>query len=146
MKRGKIKRDPAKIQKWQNDCRARQIAKQQSRPREGQQKPLKRNRHMKPVSAKGRTRREAYKAVRIPFMEAHPICQCCEYRPATQCHHKKRRLGKLLTDVKYFAALCHECHHHIHYVDPDWAYANGWLIGQDAVDDREDLEEETAAE
>lgn len=135
MKKSRLKSNPEKNREWHNRSQETQRQKQRE-PRT----QLKRNSHLKPVSAKGRTRREAYRAVRDPFMLLHPICQCCKYRPSTELHHKKGRNRELLVDVQYFAALCHECHYHIHFIAPLWAYENGWLIGKDAQTFETDLE------
>ena len=54
-----------------------------------------------------------YKRRRNIFMADNPICMAniegCT-REATECHHALGRVGDLLTDVRYFKAVCHSCH------------------------------------
>lgn len=39
---------------------------------------------------------------------------------STQIHHKKGRIGSLLTDTRYFLAVCDEAHKQIE-ANPKWA-------------------------
>lgn len=71
---------------------------------------------IKKVSKKMVTELQKYKFKRTEFLETYPICQAklqgCT-KGSTQIHHKKGRIGDLLTDTTHFLAVCHSCHHWI---------------------------------
>lgn len=50
------------------------------------------------------------------YLEEHPYCEvswmCCGLL-ATEIHHKKGREVDLLTNVRYFLAVCRMCHQYI---------------------------------
>ena len=48
-------------------------------------------------------------------------------RPAEQVHHRKGRIGKLLTDVRFFLAVTDEGHKEIE-AKPEWAYEMGYSL------------------
>lgn len=54
--------------------------------------------------------KKIYKVLRDDFLKDHFICEVCFKNPATDVHHKKGRLGELLTLVRYFLAVCRNCH------------------------------------
>lgn len=47
--------------------------------------------------------------------------------PATQVHHKKGRIGKLLYDVRFFLGVSDEGHKYIE-ANPEFAYKNGYSL------------------
>lgn len=57
-----------------------------------------------------------YAKLKKEFMKEHPICAAdfnyCSIL-ATDIHHSKGRVGKLLLDVKYFVPVCRSCHRKI---------------------------------
>lgn len=55
-----------------------------------------------------------------------PLCERCCERLATDIHHKKGRLGALLTDLNHFAALCTQCHYWVEH-NRTAAIQEGWL-------------------
>src|SRR5690606_24927367 len=65
------------------------------------------------VSDKQMGRLAKYRKVRDEFMKQHPTCQAklpgCTIK-ATDTHHAKGKIGDLLTDKRYFKALCRNCH------------------------------------
>lgn len=67
-----------------------------------------------------------YSQKRKEFLEENPICQVhnCGQK-SDQVHHKKGRTGKLLTNKKYFLAVCGLCHDYIEN-NPLWAKAQGY--------------------
>ena len=71
-----------------------------------------------------------YRIVRDEFMSSHPICEArlseCT-KNATDLHHKKGRVGKLLTDKKFFMAVCRSCHNKIED-GGEWVYEMGFKI------------------
>lgn len=70
-----------------------------------------------------------YTLKRKKYMDEHKICERCFNEPSEVCHHKKGRIGDLLTDERYFMALSDKCHQHIHDY-PTEAYANGWMLNR----------------
>ena len=66
---------------------------------------------IKSVSDKMLVSLREYRKVRDVYMDEHTICEHPECSsPSTELHHKKGRIGKLLTDSRYFCALCHDHH------------------------------------
>lgn len=68
---------------------------------------------IKPISDKQAERLKEYKVARGLYLADHPTCEAkfegC-LRDANQVHHKRGRLGSLLTDANHFLAVCHSCH------------------------------------
>lgn len=73
----------------------------------------KSQKRIKPFSDKHLEKLAEYKRRRNVFMADNPICMAkfegCTIE-ATECHHSLGRIGDLLTDVRYFKAVCHSCH------------------------------------
>ena len=69
--------------------------------------------------------KKIYKILRDDFLKDHFVCEVCFKNPATDVHHKKGRLGELLTLVRYFLAVCRSCHTKIE-TNPKWAKENGY--------------------
>ena len=71
---------------------------------------------IKPRSTKRAKQEREYMKIRAKFLEENPYCQaewmCCGLL-ATEIHHKKGKINDLLTDVRYFLAVCRICHQHI---------------------------------
>lgn len=65
------------------------------------------------VSKKQSANLRLYAKVREETLFENPNCQAitehCSYN-ATEIHHKKGRIGELLTDKRYFLAVCRNCH------------------------------------
>lgn len=85
------------------------------------------------VSQKQLERLKAYKKVRDAFMKEHEYCQAqlegiCLGK-ATDTHHSKGKVGDLLTDVRYFFALCRACHSKIE-VSPTLAKELGFSLNR----------------
>jgi hypothetical protein len=71
-----------------------------------------------------RGRQEAeYRRMHPVFMDAHPLCAVCG-KASEQIHHQAGRVGNLLTDDRYWVAVCALCHEQI-TTQPTWAYARG---------------------
>jgi len=71
-----------------------------------------------------------YRIVRDQYMRGHTLCDarlygCSNY--ATDLHHKCGRTGKLLTDVRYFMAVCRSCHNAIER-EPEMAKEKGFSL------------------
>lgn len=71
------------------------------------QSPVKR---IKSVSTKKLAELKDYRVVRDRYLKG----KICEYPNCTnkdvELHHAKGRVGSLLTDVRFFKALCRKCH------------------------------------
>lgn len=90
------------------------------------------------VSKKRQSKEREYQKLRRAFLEKNPVCQVKECRRfANDVHHKKARIGDLLTDVSHFMAVCRLCHQKIE-LNPKWAIENGYSVSRLAEnDDRE---------
>lgn len=55
------------------------------------------------------------------------FCAVFPWLRSTEIHHKKGRIGKLLTDERHFLAVSHEGHRKIEN-NPEWAYEMGYSI------------------
>ncbi|RLI48613.1 hypothetical protein DRO61_06235 [Candidatus Bathyarchaeota archaeon] len=62
------------------------------------------------VSKKMQKQLRRYDVVREEYLNDHPICERCNEKHSDQIHHKKGRVGDLLTDKRYFLASCDTCH------------------------------------
>src|SRR5688500_5357244 len=78
------------------------------------------------VTAERKEINKEYEKVKREFLRKHKACQVCCESPATDLHHKRGRNGKLLTDIRYFLAVCRPCHDHIHS-DIPFSRANGFI-------------------
>ena len=83
------------------------------------------------VSAKQLENLKKYRKVRDEFM-ANKTCEAklkgCTIK-ATELHHAKGKIGELLTDKRYFKALCRNCHSFIE-VHPEFAKENGFSLNR----------------
>lgn len=70
-----------------------------------------------PVSPKQLERQKEYRRVRDFYMANHATCEGkiagCTIIP-TDLHHAFGKNGSLLTDTRYFKALCRHCHDYVH--------------------------------
>ena len=98
------------------------------------QKPKSRSYRIKSVSDKKLTELKEYRKKRDVFMKG----KLCEFpdckEKATDLHHAKGRVGALLTDVRYFKALCRKCHRWAEE-NPDQAKALGISLSRLSNDD-----------
>ena len=85
---------------------------------------------IKKVSDKRKTENKDYTKVRKVFLESLIFCQVKGCKGlATEVHHKKGRIGKLLTDISYFLGVCRECHNKIE-LEPKWGKENGYSLNR----------------
>lgn len=81
-----------------------------------------------PQHSEKRAKQElVYKIKKKKYMAEHKICERCNNEPSEDLHHKKGRIGDLLTDERYFMAVSRECHDWIH-LHPIESRENNWLI------------------
>lgn len=76
--------------------------------------------------SKKRAKEEAqYEIIKPIFLEGK-FCPITG-EPATQVHHKKGRIGKLLCDIRFFLAVSDTGHKKIE-ANPEWAYSMGYSL------------------
>ena len=100
------------------------------------QQPLKRApikkkaKAIKRFSSRRMIQNEEYKVARMEYLEDHKVCEVkgCMH-PANQIHHRKGRIEKLLTDKRYFLAVCEYCHGEIE-LKPLWAKKMGYSLNR----------------
>lgn len=80
---------------------------------------------VKKVSDKRKEQNKEYSELREQFL----LGRWCAYHGnpciPTTVHHSKGRIGDLLTDTRYFVALCMEAHQYIES-HPNWAKEHGF--------------------
>ena len=83
------------------------------------------------VSSKQLERLAKYRKIRNEFM-ANKNCEAklqgCTIK-ATDLHHAKGKIGDLLTDSRYFRALCRNCHNYIE-THPNFAKENNYSLNR----------------
>jgi hypothetical protein len=80
-------------------------------------KPTIKAKPISPRSQKRSKEERLYSAKRVLFLLEFPMCQAniqgvCKGQ-ATECHHKKGRIGNDLLDETNWLALCHNCHEYV---------------------------------
>ena len=78
------------------------------------------------VSKKRAAELKEYKLKRNVFLTLNKRCQCCNFENATDVHHSRGKIGRLLNETKYWFALCRNCHRQV-TDNPIWARAKGLL-------------------
>lgn len=82
------------------------------------------------IRSKKRAKQEReYEKVREQYLYHHNICEVCGWGENIQVHHKKGRVGELLTDTRFFLAVCHTCHTKIELF-LKWAKENGYSLSR----------------
>lgn len=96
------------------DCWLKIKAQDQSSEPKSYKVPKKkesRSYRIKSVSDKKLTELKEYRVVRDRYLAEHKVCEHPDCKnPSEDLHHAKGRVGSLLTDVRYFKALCRRCH------------------------------------
>ena len=83
------------------------------------------------VSAKQLERLAKYRKIRNEFMtnkNCEAKLQGCTIK-ATDLHHAKGKIGDLLTDKRFFKALCRNCHNYIE-THPNFAKENNYSLNR----------------
>lgn len=81
------------------------------------------------TAVKRAVEKKDYLELRISYLRTHKMCECGCGRWATEIHHKKGKIGKLLTDTRFFLAVCRRCHRRIGD-EPQWAIEMGYSISR----------------
>jgi hypothetical protein len=69
---------------------------------------------MRAATKKRAAQNRLYSKLRREFLASNPRCQFPDCGNASaELHHKKGRVGRLLTDPDHFAALCSGCHRYV---------------------------------
>ena len=83
------------------------------------------------VSKKLKILQNEYSKIRAEYLRENPCCEVglpgcsgCDKR-LLQLHHKAGRVGKMLTNSKFFLTACFTCHRFIED-NPEIACENGW--------------------
>ena len=86
-------------------------------------KPRKR---INPISERQKERLKEYAKVRRKFLKDRKCAVRRCTKPADDVHHKRGKIGSLLTNTTYFVGLCRWHHHYVHS-NPKLAQENGLL-------------------
>jgi hypothetical protein len=75
--------------------------------------PIKRATLKKVAKGRARQQREYFSRHR-EFLKRHPVCGICLVRglnpaPATEVHHMRGRIGRLLADERFWCPSCRSC-------------------------------------
>lgn len=89
--------------------------------------PKKKRKRIPQISERRKHELKKYTSVRKEYLEAHPLCEVCKLNKATEIHHKKGKIGKLLNEKEFFLATDSSCHRLIEE-NPEWAYKNGYSL------------------
>lgn len=85
---------------------------------------------IRPRSQKRAKQEREYAKLRKVYLFTHPVCEVigcgCE---STEIHHKKGRIGDLLTDERYFLAVCRSHHNYIE-LHPEEAKEKGYSLSR----------------
>lgn len=90
----------------------------------------KKPQRIRPRSNKRARQEREYSKKNKQYLIDHPICEvfgCCV--KSTEIHHKKGRVGDLLTDEQYFMAVCGDHHRKIE-LHPSWAKEMGYSLNR----------------
>jgi hypothetical protein len=80
------------------------------------------------ITAKRSKENQEYLKLRDEYLIAYTACEVEDcHNKSTQIHHMKGRENDLLLDVKYFLAVCFDCHEKI-TKDSNWAISKGYSI------------------
>lgn len=74
--------------------------------------PLRRAR-IKPISPRKKDTLALYAKKKRRFLKG-AYCERCQTRKGEHLHHKRGRAGSLLTDERFWIALCPMCHRWVH--------------------------------
>lgn len=67
-----------------------------------------------------------YSKVRLAYLKIFPVCEVWNCgNKSTQIHHRKGRIGSLLTDINHFLGVCDPCHLYLEN-NPIWAKEQGY--------------------
>lgn len=98
---------------WKNDGGKRYCKSCWSAHNSQPKKPTAIKKPIPPRSSKREVQDAVYSVLRIKFLKEHIMCEAhlpgCT-QSSTDVHHKRGRIGTLLTEIKYWLAVCRHCH------------------------------------
>lgn len=99
--------------------------------RDSKNKPKKVQKPIRHRSEKRSKQERVYTAKRIEFLsrKENKFCAVFPKQLATEVHHKKGRIGSLLTDEKFFLAVSREGHKFVEE-NPEIAKKKGWSLSR----------------
>lgn len=68
-----------------------------------------------------------YRKVRDKWLRENPFCEVCGTPYNLSVHHRAGRIGKLLSDIRFFMTVCTPHHKYIEE-HPDWSKARGYSV------------------
>lgn len=74
----------------------------------------KRQKRIRRVSIKKAADLKEYYALRSRFLANVDLCEVCHTDRPVEIHHRRGRVGPLLTDLRHLLATCHRCHQWLH--------------------------------
>lgn len=74
----------------------------------------KRQKRIRRVSVKKAADLKEYYAMRARFLANVDLCEVCNTERPVEIHHRRGRVGPLLTDLRHLLATCHRCHRWLH--------------------------------
>ncbi len=74
----------------------------------------KRQKRIRRVSVKKAADLKEYYAMRARFLANVDLCEICHTDRPVEIHHRRGRVGPLLTDLRHLLATCHRCHQWLH--------------------------------
>lgn len=74
----------------------------------------KRQKRIRRVSIKKAADLKEYYAMRARFLANVDLCEVCNTERPVEIHHRRGRVGPLLTDLRHLLATCHRCHKWLH--------------------------------
>ena len=74
----------------------------------------KRQKRIRRVSIKKAADLKEYYAMRARFLANVDLCEVCHTDRPVEIHHRRGRVGSLLTDLRHLLATCHRCHQWLH--------------------------------
>lgn len=102
---------------------------------DGKKAPEKKVYKIAKESKKRKDENKEYSKERKEYLKVNNKCMAgldgCK-KVATQIHHRKGRVGKLLTDTKYWLPVCEDCHRKIED-NPQMAYEKGLSVKRNAA-------------
>ena len=74
----------------------------------------KRQKRIRRVSIKKAQELKEYYAMRARFLANVDLCEVCHTDRPVEIHHRRGRVGPLLTDLRHLLATCNRCHQWLH--------------------------------
>ncbi|WGQ15607.1 hypothetical protein [Sphingobacterium faecium] len=88
----------------------------------------KKHKPIKKVADKRKKEIVMYLKARLDHLNENPNCEVCGLS-ATEIHHKRGKIGKLLYDKRYFMSVDRMCHDKIEN-NPEWAKEQNYSVSR----------------